>query len=295
MRVSSNQQMHNLQQYISRASEQMTTLQEQVSSGKRIKSPSDDPLGYANLISMRSSIAKNKQYQRNIGAAKDTLNTSESTLNEVTKLMQEVKQITISGANGTKDQSARDALVIQVDSAMTHLISLVNGATVNGRYIFSGQKTSTTPLTTTITGVTYNGDALPLKIEVSVGQTMQVNLPGSPIFTDIYSTLKTIRDDLSSGNLSNLSGPDLASVQSLTNNVLTARAGIGGQLKELDALENQTSRRNDDLTKFASNIEDVDIVQAISDLSAAQNSYQASLTVASNTFGMSLMDFIRGG
>lgn len=295
MRISTNRQMQSLQDQVQRANERMAQLQMQVASGKRIQAPSDDPLGTGRVMIWRTAVSNNDQYRTNIQAGQSLLKTAEETLGAVQGLLVNARSLLVQGANGTNDQASRDTIAAQIDNLAAQVANLANGATVGSKHIFSGQKTDTRPFTVQGATLAYNGDDHPLIIEVSIDQTMQVSLPGEPLITDIYDMLQQARAHLMGGDVVSVSNTDIAALEVHTQALACARAGIGVKLQELTALDSQNVRRSDTLKQLISDTEDVDLAQAITDLRGAEVAYQASLTVTSSAFGLSLMDFISGG
>lgn len=294
MRISTNYQFGAYQSDISATQQRLFEASEQVSSGKRINRPSDDPFGTVRSVSMRSIKASITQYQSNLNTAKGALGYAESSLSEVNTLAGRAYQLAVSGANGATDQKGRDAMAAEIGQLQSRLVDLANSKDASGSYQFAGQKIDTKPYTLIGSTLTYNGDANSQKAEVGPGDMMNISTPGEPLVTDLYNRLEALKNNLTGGTVSAISGTDIAAIQNSMDAISNLRGGIGSKLKTIDDLGAQMTRRSDDLTTSISDVEDVDITDAMVKYQQANQAYSAALTVASQGFRLSLMDFIQG-
>lgn len=293
MRIGTANQYATFQRDIEVSQRKYFDLMSQISSGKRIDKPSDDPGGMRAVIDIKSMKAALEQYTTNIQRGKNNLQLTESSLSEVSTLSSRAYTLVLQGANTSVSQEQRNAMASEIDSIQKRLLQIANTRNANGSYIFSGQQTDRPALTLGASGISYNGDNGPLLLEVSPDETIPSNLPGDPLFTDLYNKLDNIRLSLEGGNVSALSDIHVAEIQTEIRNVNVARGVIGGRLRQLDQVASTHARRIDDLTADASEIEDVDITQAITELKSAESAYQAALQVTSQGSRLSLLDFMR--
>lgn len=294
MRISTAYQYSTYTGDIQRAQESMVLAGQQVSTGKRVTKPSDDPLGTSRSLTLRSYKAATQQYQENLQTAKGYLSYSESALSDTYDMVKQAYSLAVSGANSATDQTGRAAMAQQITTMQQRLVQLANTRGPSGQYIFAGQKSTTQPYTQSGTTVTYNGDANPVNVEIGQGEVMQVNTTAEPMFSDLYNKLETLKNNLNGGNVGAISGVSINDMQTAMANISSARGIVGGNLQKVSDYDTQYTKRVDDLTEGISDIEDVDISQAIVSYQQAQNAYQAALSVASKGFQLSLMDFIQG-
>ena len=99
-----------------RSLDRFMALQIQMSSGRRLNKPSDDPLGVLRDLDYRGELALNAQMRGNIGQAQNWMQNYDSILSSVTSAMTNIKEITVSMANGTYDDVARQATADEVKS-----------------------------------------------------------------------------------------------------------------------------------------------------------------------------------
>jgi flagellar hook-associated protein 3 FlgL len=115
----------------------MNTVQRQLSSGLRVGQASDDPSAVSSILKTQSDIARNTQAQTNLNQVSAELQTGDSSLQQAVALIEQA--ITLGAQAGSVDDNATEnsTLAAQVQSIQSQLVNLSN-ASVNGRYIFSG-------------------------------------------------------------------------------------------------------------------------------------------------------------
>lgn len=294
MRISTAYQFETYAGDIRVTQERLARAERQVSTGKRLERPSDDPLGTARVLTMRSYQAATKQYSANLDVAKGVMGYTEEALSSVYSGVQRAYTLAVQGANAATDQEGRNAMAQEISDIQSRLVQQANTRGPSGQYIFGGQANQTAPYTVSGSTLTFNGDTNPVIVEVSPQETMQTNTVGEPMFTDLYDKLETLKNNLLGGNVGAISGVSINDMQNSMKAVNAERGQVGSKLRKVDDYAQQYTRRVDDLTQGISDIEEVDISDAIMKYQMAQAAYQGALTVASNGFKLSLMDFMRG-
>jgi flagellar hook-associated protein 3 FlgL len=292
MRISTAYKYDSLQFDIQNAAERLATITQQVATGKRINQPSDDPVGVGQSLNMRSLQAGMTQYQSNLNSAKGTLGYVDNTASDITDLLNQANQLAVSGASSTTDQNGRNAMASQIATLQSRLIDLGNTKGPDGSYLFAGQKTSTKPYTLNGSTLVFNGDTNPIHVETGPGETIQSNASGEPMISTMYNQLETLKNDLSGGQVGAVSGIDLANIQGSLNTVLSLRGDVGARMQTIQDMTSQWQRRSDELTKNISDVEDIDMSEAMVKYQQANQAYTAALTVAGQGLRLSLLDFI---
>jgi flagellar hook-associated protein 3 FlgL len=154
----------------------------EVSTGRRILSPSDDPAGASRALSLTHADAANTQYQRNIDSASARLANEDQTLSSVSDLLDRVRTLALEAQNGTLDAGDRKNIATEIRERLSQLVALANTKDANGEYIFAGNATRTQPFVQSAGGVTYAGDQGQRSIAIAPGQTIATGDPGSDIF-----------------------------------------------------------------------------------------------------------------
>ena len=164
----------------------MSKRQTELSTGKKIHRPSDDPVGITQVLKYKTDIREAEQYKKNINDALGWLEVSESSLHNVKEILQRVRELTVQAANGTN--TADDTKKIKVEiQELTKEIIVAGNATNAGRYIFSGLQTNEKLFNE---DGSYNIDMTSerrdlkhvMGYEVSVGEVMSVGVHPTDVF-----------------------------------------------------------------------------------------------------------------
>jgi flagellar hook-associated protein 3 FlgL len=165
----------------------LSKTQLQLSTGKRILTPSDDPTGSVRVVDLKSAIGRVDQYQVNASRANSRLEQEESVLFGVTNLLQRSHQLGIQG-NNTAVVSTSDATAIaaEIRQLVDELEGLANTRDASGDYIFAGYKSGTKPFTRTTTDTyTYSGDQGQRQLQISADRSIADGDNGFDLFVDV--------------------------------------------------------------------------------------------------------------
>ncbi|HUH60899.1 MAG TPA: flagellar hook-associated protein FlgL [Candidimonas sp.] len=158
-------------------------LYQQIGSGQRMVTPSDDPLAAAQAINISQAQSMNKRYGDNREVAMRNLGTEENALTSVTLLLQDVKTRLVEVGNGTLSDADRATLSSVLSSARSNLLGLANSTDGSGQYLFSGAKGGTAAFQDINGKIVYKGDAGQRLIQAD--QTRQI--AGSDVGSDVFS------------------------------------------------------------------------------------------------------------
>ena len=294
MRVTNSLTQATLTSNVETSLNNLNSVSTEISTGKKLNSPSDDPAGAAYSMSLRASLVDNKQYQANVNQAKTFLTASDSALSDVSNAILSARQIASAGANSTQTPDSLTALSAQVDGIISSVIQSAN-SDVHGKYIFSGTMTATPPYvdnaTAHTTGPVYQGNTG--NVTATVGKTNSLNIgtPGSAVFDSLFSTLKDLKANLASGDINAISS-DLGKLDTNMSSVSAVRANIGAQITTVNNVTQNLTRAQGSYQDAIANVEEVDLAQAYVQLQSAQNVYQASLVAVSKGYQHSLADYL---
>lgn len=293
MRISFRYQYDTYQNDLSRTQAAYLEAQQQVSTGKRIGRPSDDPGGTLFSVKARALSAALDQYSKNLTTASTTLKTGEAALDEVELAIRRSREIAVQGATGTLDQNARNALADEVARLQKKVVDLGNTQVADGSYIFAGQKIDTKPFEVDNGALNYLGDAADVMIEISASDTMKASGSGKVVIGDTWAQLEHLRQNLLAGNAADISQNDISGLDNVEANVNAERGQIGARLQTVGEYTALHQRRIDDITAQISGVEEIDIADALVQLQQAETAYQAALQSVSMTSGLSLLNFLR--
>jgi len=285
---------------LNRQTRRLLELQEQLATGLKVNSPSDDPLAARRAVNIRSVIAKQEQYVTNISSAGPLLEESSTSLQTVVSVLQRANELALQGANGTSSQTQMNELAIEVNQLIEATLTEANHQT-NGRYVFGGTRTLDASFVATrgaegqITAVTYQGNDEAIEIGVTDGTSVQINETGQHAFLsgqDVFQTLIDIRDNLLSGDKTGLQTDRLTELTNAQNQLLVSMAAIGATQNRLETLTTNTEASVDQLRVTLSDNIDADYAETVVNLNAQSNAYQAALEAAARVIQPSLLDFI---
>ena len=190
---------------------QLTTTQNELSSGKQLTKPSDDPFGASRALTYRADIAANKQYQSNVSEMRAWLSTTDTALSSVNDALGRARDLVLQGANGTLSQTELESIATELDQLADSIKSAGN-TQYAGSYIFSGSETGTQPFT--VGGAdTYNGNSSAISREIGQSVTMQVNVTGDTVVSPILAAIRQAQVDLAPGGTpGNLGTTDLKAI-----------------------------------------------------------------------------------
>lgn len=262
--------------------------------GKRFTRVSEDPVSAIVAMSARSLRTRLDQLTSNLANAREYAGTTEQVLDETGRLTRKAYTLAIQGASDATTQESRDAMAREIATIQNAILEAANTKGLNGKYIFAGQKTDVEPFTAQGGTLTFNGDTLPVSVEVRPGEMMRANLENADVFfIDLYDTLETLRLDLVGGDIGKISDQDIDALLRSIDTIAVARGSNGVRLNDITRIEGENTRRSDDLTKTISDSEDIDLVEAITQMQMAETAYTAALQTAGQGFRLSLMDFLR--
>jgi len=159
--------------------------QQQLSSGRRILTAADDPVAAARALVITQSDATNTQYTTNRNSARNIVSLSESALQGVTTLIQNVRTATVDAGNGSYNDSDRRIIAAQLSGNLQELLGLANSTDGAGNFLFSGLQSKTQPFSETAAGVGYFGDGGQRNIQVSASHQVASSDSGADVFMRI--------------------------------------------------------------------------------------------------------------
>jgi flagellar hook-associated protein 3 FlgL len=275
----------------------MDKLQNQLSTGRRINKPSDDPVGISFSMRYRSELSANDQFTRNLNEANSWLNYADTILGQTGDILQRTRELVIQGANSSNPESSLDSIKSEVEQLYDQLVNSGNSK-FNGKYVFNGQMTDLIPYDKA-TAATQSTDAADIPFEIGAGVKVAVNVTGNKVFgnpgdTDnAFQVLQDIISALGNQDTTALSENVLGRLDSRIDQFLEIRAEIGAKSNRLELAESRLADININVQTLLSKTEDADISEVITNLKTSENVYQASLSVGAKLIRPSLIDFLR--
>lgn len=288
MRVTNSMMISTVLRDLNNNLSKMTKSQEQLSSGRRINRPSDDPVGTVSALRLRTSLTEMDQYSSNAEDAKSWLETTDQALDESGIILARIRELAVAGANDYLTQTEWDAMYKEVDQLKQQLIQVGN-TSYAGKYIFSGTQTLTAAYDNT---GAFQGNAGVINYEIGVGVSIPININGPSAFSTAFTAIDQFLNDLTAGDTANISS-DIGQLDLVINNQLEVRADIGAKVNRLELATNRMDAEKVNLTALLSKTEDVDVAALITRLKMQESVYNSSLAAGAKIVQPTLMDFLR--
>ncbi|MBN9460972.1 MAG: flagellar hook-associated protein FlgL [Burkholderiales bacterium] len=280
----------------------------QLSTGKRVNSPSDDPLAAAQAERIRSQLARISTENRMIGFARQMLSQAENTMGTVVDALQFARESVVAAGNGALSSSDRALIGQQLSGVRDQLLSLANQSDGAGGYVFGGQGTTDVPFDAATGAPNGPPAAAPNVGEQATGLDVSYTTSqnGRAIFVDhaaaggpktIFQTLDdlvaligdpaTSAADLSAGLKDALGGIDSA-----LDRVSLARTRAGEQLRAIDSYQQVLESGELDARGRLSDLVDVDYADAISRFQNNRTTLEAAMTAYGQIARMTLFNYL---
>ncbi len=273
-----------------------SALQE-VATGKSVNVPSDNPAASAEMVANTIATSQNDQYTQNVSSMLSMVQGADSALSNVVSSLTQAVSLGTEGANGTTSASNEQALATQVQGILASVVAQANSS-YEGSYLFGGTKTSSAPYTadsSSASGYTYNGTVDANSVAVGDGTSVQVNLPGSQIFSnssaDVLGSLSSLVTALQSGNATDIQTATTA-VSSALNFVGQQRVFYGNAETQLNAQETNLAQDKVTLASQQNSLVGVDEAQAATQLSQAETANSAAMAAAAKVLPDTLLNYL---
>lgn len=201
MRISTLQQYTKGLNSIMDNQTEVNKTQQQVSTGRRVLTPADDPIASTKILQLQQDLALNDQFQKNMTFAENRLNLEEATLASVTENLTRLKELTVQAGGGTLTITDRQAIAAEVYQIQEALVDLFNTRDANGEYIFAGFKGGDMPFVENSTGrYDYTGDEGQRYLSIGASTTVATGDNGKELFVDVEAAKNTFTAALNPNN-----------------------------------------------------------------------------------------------
>lgn len=268
---------------------------EQLTSGKQISRPSDDPYGTARAISLRNELEASRQYRRTIDEAQAWVDASDATLGSVGDVVLRARDLLVQGANSATGPTGRAAIAAELDQ-LAEAVKTHANATYDGRHLLSGTAVDTRPYEAG--SDVYRGGTNAIYREIGPGVSVQVSATADSVLggaTGLLATLRSAAAHLRSTDPADqdLVRTDLRNLDVAHTTLLSARGTLGATSARLQAAGERQEMFSETAARALSEVEDTDFAKAIITLNSQQAAYQAALKAGASLIPPTLLDFLR--
>ncbi|MCC5895758.1 MAG: flagellar hook-associated protein FlgL [Alkalibacterium sp.] len=309
MRITNSLMSQSFLSNLGKSTNKVFRYQEQLSSLKQVSRPSDDPLKVSKILDLNNELKQNAQYKTTINDTIDFTNVQDSALANATNSLQRISTLTQQAANGTYSADDRQAIKKEIESEVETMMDSLN-TNFGGRYIFSGQNSTTKPFTIDRTDgnfdIVYNGSGENVNgnvsKEISRGVSIDLKTDGNVLFNErevdgVKENISTIFKDLFTALDANdteaLGGKLLSQVGREITNTVNLRSGIGAIQNRLIAAKDRNESEYLNLESALSTNQDIDLAETYMNYSMEMVAYQASMNMGTRILQTNIMDYVR--
>lgn len=302
MRVSSGQMSSQLIAGLQDQQAELSKLQQQLSSGKKILKSSDNPIAASSILALNQSVSMMDRYSSNINSLESRLSLEETVLQQQFEVITKIKSLIIRANSGAVQENDKKAMADSMSEYIKTMSELANTKDSSGEFLFSGYQASTRPFEETASGYDYKGDNGIRFLQTGFSSKIQANDSG-----EIFNI--TIDDDGNTENIfslmtqfaSKLSGSnetqqDFSKVQiqmaEATENIIATRSSLGNRLTSLEVQRSMNNSMGINLEESRANLKDLDYAEAITKLTAKITSLQAAQKSYAKISQLSLFSYI---
>lgn len=331
MRVTHNTNYDLVRESIRRSKDRMQELQTQHTTLRKLNTPSDNPVGAAKVLEVRTDKVNNDQFQMNSKLAETFLANSDHALGELSDIVVRAKEIALAQASGaSSNDSTRLGVAEEVNQLYQQAVSAANRK-IGDRFLFGGYKTDRMPVD--FDGG-YQGDDGQMMVEISKGVFLSMNVPGIEAFNtnpdasadarralaktegqksearepavensreldasgpenvNVFDELENLRIGLLTGDLDGIRNT-LERFDQIHTHLVAMRSKVGSRIQGIQTSSDSLERQNITNAQLTSQLEDADMARVVSDLAKEETVFRSALQTSQKLLQPTLMDFLK--
>ncbi len=274
------------------------TLQDQISTGKKLSAPSDDVVAYQQLRGIAAANADGAADAANVGVAQARLTTADTALTAITTQLQRASELAVQARNGTLNDSDRAGVATQLSSIADTIAGLANTTDASGQPVFGGAATGAAVVANADGTHSLASGATP-SVPIGAGDsivpgenaTAVLGLPGGRNTIDMIAALATALK--AGGDTSAALGDAITDLSAATTQVSDVQASLGARGARLDLVSAQLTTAATNREARRSSLEDTDVTQAITDLQKTMTTLQATQASFTKLSSLSLFNYLK--
>ncbi|MFI5304244.1 MAG: flagellar hook-associated protein FlgL [Nitrospiria bacterium] len=293
MRVSNQMIYNNLSEYLMQNNAALLQPESQIASGDKISQPSDNPIGYSQIVNLNSISGTLNQYMTNQNVAQGFMSATNSALDQASSILSDINSIALNAASGLTNQNKQGDST-QLAGDLQSLLAVAN-TQYQGEYLFAGFKNNAPAYNNA--GV-YQGDGGQINVDIGPGATIQRNLPGQNVFgtasggVDIFATIQSLQAAITGNNQAGIQS-SLASLSSAQQQILNSQGILAANVTGVKSAQSYVQSLSETNTNLLSQTQSVDMNSTITQLNQQMTSLQAVQAMASKVMGLSLVNFLK--
>jgi len=271
---------------------------QQLASGRRVSSISQDPAAWTMMIQNTSRSTANDEFLHSISSIQAMLNTADSTLSSVVTSLQRAVTLGVEGATGTQSADNRKAVATEVSGIRDQMLALAN-LSFNGVFVFSGTMTDAAPFKTDPAGtgsIQYQGNSIVNEIQIGENQSLKAGVAGDELFTkagaSVFGSLERLVSALNANDPEAISSAT-TEVRAAFDHVTSARVFYGNAVNQLASDETFLNNQKLLFAARENELVGIDPAEAATNVAQSQFAYSSTLAAAGKISLMSLLDYLK--
>ncbi len=299
MRVTQNMIDRNLIYSINDSYDRLSTLNQQISSGQRISTISDDVPGTTQVLRLQRQNDQIGVYMNNLSTADSVLSIATNSLANVSDDISRIKELAVQASTGTYTATDRQVMADGVNSLLNSILA-AGEHEYNGAYVFSGESTHTTPFVATygddgqVQSVAYQGQAVNSEVAVGPHASSYTNYVGQDVFqhsTDLFGTVVALRDAIDNNDVDQINNL-LGDLDDCHTDILRSQGILGERQSQLQVVRSAAGSIQQINSQVISDTKDADVTQVAVQYNSQMALLQMVLQVTAQAITPSLANFL---
>jgi flagellar hook-associated protein 3 FlgL len=272
--------------------------QTRVTTGLRLRKASDDPGAAGQVMRAGGALRALEQYRRNMDDATARAAAEEGALDSLTRTLERAKELGALAGTDSTSSLDRQAILAEIEELITHVSGLAN-TKFQDEYLFGGNAPATAPVSRDpATGEPLVAAAVTggHETEIAAGRMLRTSHNAAEVFGDTgtgaFRALWELREALAADDAA-ASRAALGTLDSAHTAVQARLADVGARVNQLQVTSANLDAIEANLETFRSNLQEVDLEEAITELVSRQTAYQAAMMATSRVMGLTLADYLR--
>ena len=301
MRVTNYRAMEGTIDRFTTSRTQLERALERISTGRRFNTASEDPMAALGVMQNAAQSRAIEQYRRNIGVAKARAALEEQTLDGLSSLLTRAKELAVAQAGDTANTDTRRATAAEANQLLAQAVQLAN-TKHQEEFLFGGATSLTRPYVIDTTGAVYDFTvAAPAPsgqraVEITAGQFLVPTHDGTQVFGDdttgVLAALRDLAAALSSGSGANVAAA-IPGIDTVIQSTQSLVADVGARVSQMETTDAIHTASAIDLDAATSELRDIDIESAMTELVSRQTALEAAMAATSRILGLSLTEYLR--
>ena len=273
------------------------TSLEQLSTGKRVNRPSDDPTAAAEDVLNLSQQAQVAQYSQSTSSLNGMFQAADSAIGSAITALNQAVSLGTEASTGTLSASDQQAVAASIQGVLNQVVQLAN-TSYEGSYIFGGTAVASAPFSSGANGVAYSGNDGVNQATIAEGLSIQTNVPGSQLFmqpgSSVIGSMEQLVTAVQSGDTTATSNATTA-LSSALSYLSAQRVFYGNAMSQVNNEQADLNQETTNLQSEENTLVGADMAQAATEVTQAQTDTQAVMEAAARVLPMSLLNYLAPG